>query len=105
MIPPACEYRVLQSEGRETQVTGVTMRHESTKFHLDTQYSAGLLNPIAQVLRELEERLAHYYLHLWLLEIDRQCVDSAYQVISETRRMIEELAKHGIAAQTWCEGR
>jgi hypothetical protein len=81
------------------------MSRDATKFHLDTQYAPGLLNPIIQGLRELEKRLAHYSLHLYLPEIDHQCVDSAYQAVSEARRMIEQLAEHSITVQTWCEGR
>ena len=65
----------------------------SVPYHLDEQYADALLQPIAAILRELEQRAAQYADRLHLSEDDRNRVEKARDLIIEMRLELEALVK------------
>jgi hypothetical protein len=64
---------------------------EPVLYHLDQQTAPGLLRPVAYDLQRLEQRLAHYLVHLRLSERDRATVAEAHRVLAEAADALARL--------------
>jgi hypothetical protein len=63
-----------------------------TKYHLGEQQASALLGPIADALRELEQRAGHYADRLRLSDADQQAILTAHQAIAKARAEVERLS-------------
>jgi hypothetical protein len=62
-----------------------------SKYHLGEQQVSALLGPVADTLRELERRTAHYAARLEMSEADQEAIRAAERAIASARAEIERI--------------